>query len=118
MFSKQETFDTVATFLLKQGGPAYDTYKKCCQFKTFDNKKCAAGCLIPDNKYYEELENYPIVSCEGLTKKLLKELEYDPIFVRGLQIIHDRNFESWKNWKPDMIDFAKNHNLSTEVFND
>jgi hypothetical protein len=57
--TKQEIFDHVLTHLRKQGKPAInetDSGEDICAYRTDDGLKCAVGCLIPDDKYNEDLE--------------------------------------------------------------
>lgn|SRR5574338_387511 len=123
MKSKQETFDYVAEFLLKQGGPCYkydDEGDRRCLYRNSNGMKCAAGCLIPDDKYIPEMDNITIddaILCDDpMIADILKEEGHSVAFVKCLQEIHDCNCNEWYNWKSEMIEFAKENNLSTKVF--
>lgn len=55
--SDQEVFDKVAAHLLKQGERCYDPYKEPdCRYRNGE-LKCAIGCLIPSNRYSENMED-------------------------------------------------------------
>lgn len=36
---------------------AFDKYEKTCKYRTIDGKKCAIGCLIPDDMYNPGMEH-------------------------------------------------------------
>lgn len=61
MPSLQETFDRVATHLLKQGRRAkkkirVDDLQEFCAYRGNDCTSCAIGCLIPHDHYFEGME--------------------------------------------------------------
>lgn len=92
--SKQEVFDRVVTHLAQQGEPALcmllqgdETEEYSCAYRTPDGKMCAAGCLIPDEKYKPEFEN---ATFSGVL--LSSTLTCDPDlvdFIENLQMAHD-----------------------------
>jgi hypothetical protein len=51
----QGMFDTVARHLFEQGGPALDGGGSCV-YRGYDNRRCAIGCLIPDDRYEGSME--------------------------------------------------------------
>lgn len=116
MKSEQETFDIVARFLLNQKEKS--TNGKLCLYRGPNGTKCAAGCLIPDDKYFSELES--LLADSNIVAEILKEEGYDFRFVRLLQQIHDSCSpgEFLQEWKHKMITLACYKNLSTEVFED
>lgn len=127
MKTKQETFDEVATFLLNQGGPAYDEEKDVCLYRGLNNTKCAAGCLIPDSEYKSYMDNivfdkdtneWNAITAANIEPvcSILSNLGYDPEFVYRLQYIHDVNSLMWSRWQYKMIEFAMDNGLSTKVF--
>lgn len=102
MPSKQETFDTVVSFLIAQGKPAKG--RDGCMYRGPDGTKCAAGCLIPDEMYSEDMEgggigirlvNYPKplpYSWEWRSKmvsSVLANCGHDLELVNDLQYAHD-----------------------------
>lgn len=50
----QETFDTVVEHLRMQGGRAGSSGS--CLYKADNGRKCAVGCLIPDDQYDAAME--------------------------------------------------------------
>jgi len=114
-FTRQETFDIVVVHLRQQGcrgGPADD-----CLYR-FTNKdgrilKCAAGCLIPDDKYTPEWEGFNIF---GLRADFaIPEVKgslffgHDYNLVCALQEIHD--CVEVGEWEGRFGIAARNHNL-------
>lgn len=107
--SHQETFDIVVRALLKPGRPSVeprpDDLKPdepwtggTCQYRGDGGMKCAAGHLIPDDKYDPAMEGAVCVDGLGFgpvldkTRRVHEVLEsegYDPKFVRALQEAHD-----------------------------
>lgn len=91
MISLQETFDTVIAHLRKQGCAA--RYQGSCKYREpYSEKKCAAGCLIPDDKYDPHYEGMSVKGGDGATTpvgKLIASLGHDIDFVYELQTVHD-----------------------------
>lgn len=103
--TKQELFDTVAKHLLTQKQPAYED--SMCKYRTKSGLKCAAGCLIPDDKYDSRIEKGTVATHAddpinfgwgSVTKhgfdnyKFFKDLvgtEANLLFLYELQKIHD-----------------------------
>lgn len=84
--NNQEVFDRVVNHLRSQGGPAVD-WQEGCQYKTYDGKKCAAGCLIPDELYNAIIEGK---SWREVAEYLNITSECDQILIRELQKAHDQ----------------------------
>ena len=51
----QETFDIVASHLLRQGRRSVDSEGRCL-YRGPNGLKCGAGCLIPDELYDPDIE--------------------------------------------------------------
>lgn len=92
-------FDTVVAHLLTQNSVSVST-TGACVYRGPDNKKCAIGCIIPDEMYTVDLEgkevnllvNNPLFSVELTT--YLSQFNLG-LLVR-LQQIHDaHNPSSW-----------------------
>lgn len=81
----QEIFDKSCGGIIAQGGPAIQD-NRCC-YRTVTGRKCAAGQLIPDDKYSSAMEgklvNYDAVSdaC-GITAE-------NQVLINCLQKAHD-----------------------------
>ncbi len=94
MPTKQETFDKVVRALRKQGSKAMNSQRQCV-YRTTDGCKCAAGHLIPDDRYEPSMEGLGVCDFEKggsdptPLELLLKELGYDLDLVADLQACHD-----------------------------
>ena len=91
MPTKQETFDTVVAHLRKQGCKAEDDHGNC-MYRGKNGTKCGAGCLIPDDEYYPELEGSGMFDRSGKISacgRILQRLGNDIQLVNRLQGIHD-----------------------------
>lgn len=113
--TKQHTFDTVARHMLTQGKRSESFFLDAKGEKVWDSayrgrmrRKCALGALIPDNRYYKELEGQDIRSkevLEAIDDQYHKEVE----FLHLLQVIHDmRPEDEWANW---LFDFTQKQGL-------
>ena len=58
--TNQEIFDKVSAHLLAQNAKSLafiDSYQgQACAYRGAEGRMCAAGCLIPDNRYYSGME--------------------------------------------------------------
>jgi len=117
----QEVFDIVSKHLLAQGKASVDHNSDkttpFCMYRNPDGLKCAAGALIPDDKYntiYEGCGWHGLVNREIIQDKFKEE-------IGELQQIHDLAAKQEKDiptfWKNQLANFAKNHKLqfNTEV---
>lgn len=88
---KQLIFDDAVSGIRKQGKRAIA--HGGCVYRASDGCKCAVGHLIPNDKYYSELENYLGYSSEVLQtidgKYGVTHKQDDGIFLRELQMCHD-----------------------------
>ncbi len=74
----QETYDKVVAHLRKQGIRAMKQEPNgfsACVYRNNEGLKCAAGCLIPDEKYSPYMEGMAVVSTD-ITDKMLSVLLY------------------------------------------
>lgn len=120
MPTKQETFDTVAKHLLKQGREATNEEGEC-KYLTKDGLMCAAGCLIPRDKYKESFEGHIIGEYydgefDFSPAELLKSLGHDISLVIELQWVHD--CKPLSHWPTNLVSLAKEHGLSHKVVDD
>lgn len=88
----QETFDTVVRHLHRQGKPAVDAFGNCV-YRAPDGCRCAAGCLIPDDKYRESMEHCS-ADADQVGGVLLSE-GHDPRLARHLQFLVHDDLENW-----------------------
>ena len=97
----QELFNTICSAVIEQGKPAiYPTLTQhhsdgsaktvFCLYRAPDGSKCAAGHVIPDDRYDPSFENKPISMISN--KALPKEINDTPdlyIIIYQLQVAHD-----------------------------
>lgn len=123
MPTRQETFDTVARHLLTQGCRSEDGDGNC-RYRGLDGLKCAAGCLIPDEKYYVALEGKALVVDGRLGTLDVHTLEqqyalrealegHDVDLVTELQLLHDLNDVS--EWADALRETARRYALSSKA---
>lgn len=92
MMTNREAFDTVKTHLLTQMEKSRGELGDTCMYRGTNGRKCAIGCLIPDNEYHPSLEGAAVSSLklkclQGLDRKMLSRL----------QSIHDiYRIDQWK----------------------
>lgn len=113
----QEIFDTVATHLFTQGKRAMDPNTDRCAYRTPDGKKCAIGCLIPDELYDQGMEGYS-VSCLVDAKFLLPSFFNRNLrLLSSLQSVHDGIgcWSSKESLRAELAKVADIYNLSTET---
>lgn len=83
----QEVFDRVVAHLRAQGEKAISG-TGLCLYRGADGRKCAVGCLIPDELYTPAVEGEAV---DGpYMKDLLREIGVRQDLALGLQQVHDR----------------------------
>lgn len=90
--NKQEIYDKVKAHLLAQGRRALRPgSKRACVYRAPNGDKCAAGVLIADEHYSEDLEGKPAYCNFDVNYALRKSdvPEECLSFVGELQTIHD-----------------------------
>lgn len=89
IFSRQELFDYVATHLLTQKGKAKSN-GVCVYLDPKSGRKCAAGCLIPDDLYDPAWDVGGVNVMVLWSAGALPNVSYHDLgLLRKLQIIHD-----------------------------
>jgi hypothetical protein len=89
--TEQEVFNQVAKHLLDQNEKSMSY--SVCSYRGENNLMCAAGCLIPDDEYTEELEGN---GWKDLTRTFLYPSEHSEL-IQELQDVHDSyEVEEWK----------------------
>jgi hypothetical protein len=121
----QELFDHACRFLAAQGEPAY--LSGLCRYQTDDGRKCAVGCLLPDDFDYLDYQGGIIsMADEGI---LPSSLSYHIPFLHRLQEVHDyaghRSMDQqlglrfthrfWKTMSEVAGDYGLNDNVLLEV---
>ena len=113
----QETYDTVVEHLLKQGGPSMlKGSNVTCAYRGDNGRKCAAGILIPDDRYHPNMENKSVKAWD--VRDVIEELGYvNGDLLQRLQEAHDSSAEDW-NAKIvfRLREVARIYGLDTSVF--
>jgi len=124
--TNQEIFDKVLHAIRQQGRAAVDNYTSgngspitICRYRKIDKEtgavlKCAAGHLIPDDRYSESFEGLPagavweLGAFPDITEKQAGFLLSD------LQNAHDHSLHngSLSKWEENMQRIAKNYGLT------
>lgn len=106
----QEIFDISVKHLLNQNerslGPDDDGHS-ICLYRSDNGLQCAAGPLIPDDKYTRSMEGKSFGRVSEIYN--LPYNEQQVRFICALQIIHD----TWNPvmWREQLEDIAKMYNL-------
>lgn len=116
--NKQEVFNTVKAHLLAQGCKStgkpdnVNDLSSNCRYRGDNGRKCAIGCLIPDELYQVGMEGLGVY---GLVAKFPQEVAAifgvtpDVRFLHDLQLIHDC-CEPFK-WAGQLQAFASENGL-------
>jgi hypothetical protein len=105
----QETFDAVAKHLLTQG--CVSTRNGICAYRGEDGRKCAAGILIPDEKYRPEMEGK--MAIHPKVSNVLQRLRHNVGLCLDLQLMHDLSDPS--RWPKKLRSIARQYGLNTAV---
>jgi hypothetical protein len=87
MPTKQESFDTVYKHLVTQGKKA--SWGNSCKYRTQNKKKCAVGCLIPDDLYDTTMEGKTLIALIDEGYKLPSYFKRQSGLLGDLQSVHD-----------------------------
>ena len=114
MLTRQQTFTKVATHLLQQNkrsaAMAADGTMRCA-YRGDDSTMCAAGRLIDDEHYYEELENVPVWDDDVEAAVIASGVaEEDMEMVTELQDIHDE-VKDTSMWREALAKLATKYEL-------
>ena len=85
--SKQETFEKAVKGIIAQGGASASGCTSSCRYRGENGRKCAAGQLIPDDKYAEDMEGHDVFY-RPVFDVLMAE-GHDVGFVNEIQRAHD-----------------------------
>lgn len=115
--TKQEIFNTVATHLFTQGVRASSPDGDFCFYRAPDGKKCAVGCLIPDELYKPDMEHTPLNDIIEFTEGMDPALLIERALVFSLRTVHDagRNWGSTETMRKSLFDVAVLHELDGEI---
>jgi len=118
--SSQEVFDKVVSHLRAQNAKSTINSGVGCAYRGENCRKCAIGCLIPDEEYNPKMEGKPLwdllrldhQSSLGLfpenskTNEMLRE---HFSMLDNMQWVHD--MEPIRNWENEFKKVAKLHSL-------
>lgn len=98
--NNQKIFDKVVTHLLTQGRRSV-SWNGNCQYRGPEGRKCAIGCLIPDQYYHKSLDDNGTLAYQ--LKEFFPSKIYDRLFgdvetslLSNVQYAHDHP----SNWGP------------------
>lgn len=89
--NSQDIFNAVVLHLRTQNEKSESPSKECL-YRGLNGKKCAAGCLIPDEKYNSSMEGKKVDSTMVLP--IFEDMGYTPSqisIVQDFQLCHDFN---------------------------
>jgi hypothetical protein len=118
--TNQEAFTTVARHLLTQKERAlkpnpHNPSNPFCAYRAEDGKKCAVGCLIPDDLYLKEMEDLPVrrlITDFPNIASLFEGVDLD--LLRKLQMLHDSPIDV-PYWEIRLRHFAVDFKLQWEL---
>lgn len=102
--NKQRIFNKVAKHLMRQKTRSQDK-GGICMYR-YGELMCAAGVLIPDEKYLPEMEGMGWRSM--VQKRFVSRVNEE--FIEELQILHDS--ASLPYWRDELIELAIDHKLN------
>lgn len=111
----QDTFNKVAAHLLKQLATSLAPDGTSCAYRGDKGRKCAIGCLIPDDLYTSAIEGLVLNELYSEFDPILQALGYtiaDIPFLVELQQIHDMH--SVASWADLLKEFANKHGISSQ----
>ena len=121
----QATLNRTIKHLHAQGGAGQQ--HNGCFYKTMDGRKSALGCLIPDEYYYDSLEDRnPADLPRSLFDAIGADTDDEVAFLVAIENAHDtaaRITRStgecfWTAWAAALLPIASRHHLSLALLED
>lgn len=110
----EDIFLTVAKHLLTQNAKAYSVEQEMFMYRGPGNTKCAVGCLIPDDKYQEELEDVSVHEQTVLSTLGYLDIDQDKYgLLQSLQTIHD--YDEVDEWEKELYYLGEDYGFSEET---
>lgn len=108
--NKQKVFNQVVIHLITQNERAFGPRGNCV-YRGKDGLRCAIGCLIPDDKYNEDMEGTPLSKKQSVQDAIsLKMSSLHLQLLVSLQFIHDHTTPH--HWETELKAIAKQNKLS------
>lgn len=110
--TKQEIFDKVSNHLLTQKEQARG-HGDCVYWDRDHGLKCAIGCLIPEDKYMEEIEGHGVSELKNFLEEACGINTHDTDVIAllvDLQHTHDA-FDDVEQWKEELEKLKETHDL-------
>ena len=109
--TNQVIFDKVSAHLLAQNAKSMAFIDKfqgqACAYRGAEGRTCAAGCLIPEERYASRMEGKTVYQIDFFNI----EFKFDQLhLIRGLQEIHDDL--SVADWRAGLQQLANRFNLT------
>lgn len=110
----QKTFDTVATHLIRQGRRSTATVNGStdCAYRGRGGRKCAVGCLVPDDLYDPEMEGLAAWALYRFPKLWKRIKEHEDLLVK-LQTLHDERVP--RTWHAELGLLAQYFGLNVDA---
>lgn len=118
MLTKQKVYDKVARHLLTQNEKAV-LEENMCRYRTPDGRKCAVGCLIPDDVYHDSIEGDTVrrllCSARDISTVLRQNLSYEVHgeLLSALQTLHDES--EVRTWRKGLREIAVTFDLDDSI---
>ena len=108
----QQVFDQVAKHLLEQGRKSSKLIggeDEICLYRGPEGTMCAAGCLIADDEYKDDMERMSWISLVGHNRVPRTHMN----LISDLQVIHDEREPS--TWREELLEISKRFDLNPQI---
>jgi hypothetical protein len=108
----QQVFDQVAKHLLEQGkrSTKLNGYEaEICLYRGPEGTMCAAGCLIADSEYKDDMEGMSWISLVGHNCVPRTHMN----LISDLQVIHDEREPS--TWREGLLNLCQRFDLNPQI---
>lgn len=117
----QQIFNKVVHHLMTQGCKSKDEARSLCMYRGPNGTSCAVGCLIPDDKYSEDLEEIPIggiCNDDASSQQILDALPFEVTpLIESLLIELQHTHDSYRveDWPNKFTDLASQFSLDLDL---
>jgi hypothetical protein len=106
-YTHQEAFNIIWEHARK--GVKSVSASGACKYRGPDGARCFIGELIPDERYFKEMDQ-TIIYFEGVLDRAAVAVDASPEAVGEIQSIHD-HYQP-EEWKARLVIYASNHGLT------